>query len=360
MAEYSFDKWKPLLQKFEAVRCEIAEHTLSTGLGNIRRWFPEPLERQAYRNWKYTRDRAACRARLREEEFVRQVDSISFFNNKVCDELLEAMNTFRFSVVVPMGFDGNIIYRLMVEVPSLPAHPREVPATVHSSDLLLRCCFLGVNLTVQPRAVSCRDSTFGPIPHPDLSTASTRPGRGDNTDGPGFVCFQLGTLEYSRRRKSRRGPWTDGESDLPDSRWKNTGFVAVARLSPSGRTDGIYAIYNMFMLREAYDPDEDDEDEDDAYDEYSGDDAVMGPHPYSGLPSAYSLGENAGRLFWCAKLGPNLSSFGKDHQMVWTEKTEHPVEVVRVKKHSKTHQILRTTVDEKIWPSAVVGDQTST
>jgi hypothetical protein len=86
--------------------------------------------------------------------------------------------------------------------------------------------------------------------------------------------------------------------------WQKTGFVVVAKLgSSSGRVEGIYVIYDTGFREED-------------------EEAWSGDIPPTSGDDQFS----------CAKLGSRLSSFGKDHEVVWTEKFEHPVELVRVKR----------------------------
>ncbi|KAH6844918.1 hypothetical protein B0I37DRAFT_343653 [Chaetomium sp. MPI-CAGE-AT-0009] len=326
MAEFG----ESLVRKFEAAHQEMERQDIFASIDTIRRWFPDSQERQAFRKWTQARADAVTGPRVTAEEFVTKADSTNFFSHEDREELLESINGVC-PTVVPIGFDGNVLYRLITEPFSLQAHPREDAAP--SSDLLLEPCFLGVNLTVQP-------------PEPDgpslgLSTISKRSAKGDDTDAPGFVFFQLGELQYGRRIDGRQGPWNnDDEVNFPLG-WDRTGFVLVARVGESGRVDGIYAMYNMFTTDNGG---------------YEEDLKLLVTHSYWGIPPTATL--DGGDQFSCAKLGPRLSSFGKDHQIVWSEKIEHPVELVRVK-HSKDGRVLRATVDEKIWPSTVRGDQTS-
>jgi hypothetical protein len=320
------------IQRFEAVYREIEDgkQDLNTSIATMHRHFPDPEELDAYFEWVHARAEEAASPGLTADKFIIQVDSIDFLSNDG-NELVEAMDKL-YSIVVPIGFDGNILYRLLTDPFTLQAHPREDTATP-SSDLLLQSYFLGVNPTVQPREPAVPANRR----QANLSETSTRSAESDDVDMPGFEFFQLGELEYARRRDGRSGPWNnDDERDLPFG-WRKTGFVMVARLGPSRRVDGIYAIYNMWFR---------DEDEEACCSDDLEPKIIT--HSYWGIPptAKFAGGEDQ---FSCAKLGPRLSSFGKDHQVVWTEKIGHPVELVRVKR-SGDGRILRTTVDEKLWP----------
>jgi hypothetical protein len=176
-----------------------------------------------------------------------------------------------------------------------------------------------------------------------------------DADAPGFIFFQLGPLESIKRKEGRLGPWKDEEEDEIEENtpheWEDTGFVLVARLSRSGHLDGIYAIYDMtyeYTCDEEWRPDR------------------AGANEEPEITKTHLWGIPPTDLFWwrkpaqerwkcqfsCAKLGPSLSSFGRGRQVVWTEKINHPVELVRVKRLGDG-RIVRVTVDDKIWPPAV-------
>ncbi|KAH6844822.1 hypothetical protein B0I37DRAFT_378378 [Chaetomium sp. MPI-CAGE-AT-0009] len=309
-----------LAKKFEDVIREIEDQDIDQCKATIDRHITDPEERKAFDNYISTRERPPPFTTA--EEFVQAVDSTDFSNLKACSRLLDGMRV-KYPIVVPMGFDGDILYQLATDAFILGAHPQEDTMAAPSSDPLLRTCFLGVNLTVQPPEPS------GPMSrrHYGLNKISTRPAKGDHTDSPGFVFFQLGQLQYANPKNGRKGPWD----------WQDTDFVVVARLGASGRVDGIYAIYNMLEY----------DDQEDSLEGRDEDVIVCIRHPNWGIPPTAKL---TGRKdqFSCAKLGPRLSSFGKDRRIFWTEKIEHPVELVRAKyvKQSKdTGRLLRTTVD---------------
>jgi hypothetical protein len=143
--------------------------------------------------------------------------------------------------------------------------------------------------------------------------------------------------------KGREGPWKqddEGDHDAFRGCFCRTGFVVVMRLTPSGYADGIYAIYDMY----------DDIYRDPMVDDSSGE-SILSHHDW-GKPPTWDVKPKD--QFSCAKLGPRLSSLGKDHQVVWTDRIQHPVELVRAKR-LEDGRIVRTTVDEKSWPSAVGG-----
>jgi hypothetical protein len=114
----------------------------------------------------------------------------------------------------------------------------------------------------------------------------------------------------------------------------------VARLGPSGHADGIFAIYDMFPW-----------DEDDG-------ERHQITHPFWGIPPSSPI--KTGEQFSCAKIGQRLSEFAKNRVVVWTDKIEHPVELVRVMR-SGDGRVLRATVDDKIrWAGLREGSGTDT
>jgi hypothetical protein len=257
-------------------------------------------------------------------------------------------------IIVPMGFEGHILYRLADNPFTLQAHPRAKSILNPPNNLYMRSCLLGVNSTVQPHEPAEPKARR----QANLSEISTQPVDNDDAGAPGFVFFQLGDLQFTERRNGRQGPWNaDDDRKLSTAvGWRTSGFVVVVRLGPSGYADGIYAIYNMF---ETYDDDDDsynggdynNEDDDDDDDDDDSNFGVLITHGRWGIPPMPGLASREGPKdqFSCAKIGPSLSSFGKNYQMVWTDKIEHPVELVRVK-CSEDGRLLRATVDEKFWP----------
>jgi hypothetical protein len=264
------------IQRFEAVcrEMEAENQDLNTSADTVVGRFTDPEELEAFFDWLHTSLEAAGPL-ITADEFVARVDSMNFLDADCTEELLEDMDMLS-PTIVPIGFEGDILYRLATDPFGLQAHPRA--DTTPSGDLpLFQSCFLGINPTVPSE---------------------------DTTNTPDFVFFQLGDLEYARRRNGRSGPWNDKDETNLLFGWQKTGFVMVARLgSSSGRVEGIYVIYDTGFREE-------DEEA------WSGD-----------IPP--TSGDNQ---FSCARLGPRLSSFGKDHEVVWTEKFEHPVELVRVKR----------------------------
>lgn len=253
---------------------EDGNQDINTSVATIHGRFTDPEERNAFFDWSYTSVETAGPL-ITADGFVAEVDSLDFLNDDFTEELLDDLDMLS-PTIVPIGFDGDILYRLVADPFGLQAPPR--PDTTPSSDPpLLESCFLGVN----PTAPS-----------------------DDTTNAHDFVFFQLGDLEYARRGEGRSGPWNDKDETNLSLGWQKTGFAVMARLgSSSGRVEGIYVVYDRGFREE----------DEEAW--------------YSDIPP--TSGDDQ---FSCAKLGPRLSSFGKNHEVVWTEKMGHPVELVRVRR----------------------------
>lgn len=323
----------------------------------FRRCMPDPVERQAYEKWA-----KACRnassypefVGTEAEEFVRHVETMNFLNTKDCDNLIETMDTYE--IHIPIGFDDCAFYRLFFYSDLLlRAHPRKDTIAAQSGDSMLGPCFFGVNVTVQPRRPA------GPASgrRANLSEASiqTVESADAEADAPGFILFQLGFLDAAEREEGRPSPWKDKEDGgiewNVDYGWEETGFVLVARLSRSGHIDGIYAIYDMtyeYLCDEEWRPDRASPNEEPVITNTD-----LWGIPPTGLFRCHHPDRKCRKdQFSCAKLGPSLSSFGKDYRIVWTEKINHPVELVRVKRLGDGH-MARVTVDDKVWPSTLGG-----
>ena len=247
-------------------------------------------------------------------EFVHRFDTISFNNKSSSDSLAELIRCMERNprVCIPVGYDGNILYRLFPKHNGLRAHsdPTESPEVLSIS-------FLGVNTAVQPKYPS--------IPHecrrPDLPETSTT-SSGTDLNAPGFVSFQLGQLEYARRPDPNSEGWPKaGEENAAELVWEETGFCLVARLGPSGRTHGVYAVYDMFPpdrtthVRPAEPVKH----------------RLWGLLPVPGQAGKSTVGEKVER-FSCARLASRTGVLGTHHRFKWTEVIGHPVELVRVVK----------------------------
>lgn len=339
MAEFS----EVEVQKFKAVReaMGIGKKTLMDSLNAIDAELPDPEELKRFLNWTSALAKADRDFRngpdMTAKEFVQEADSVNFLQSRATDRLVASMQK-NFQNPIPIGFESDVVYRLVPDAFRLLPHLRPKNDWEEDEDVvadatgrpLLPPSFLGINTTVQPREPAV------PINRrkANLSEVSTQSAESDDADSPGFAFFQLGGLEYAWREDEEQGwPADNGREEYEGAglSWDPTGFNLVARLSPSGHADGIYAVYDMFQD-----------------DMPASDERLLITHPAWGIPpTGYASGGNAsGDQFSCARIGNRLSDFGKDHQMVWKDKIEHPVELVRVLR-STEGRVLRATVDER-------------
>lgn len=329
-----------LVAKFNAVCREMEVEDFSTSSAIMSRRIADPQEMEAFHQWMM----AGCRPRyaaplnflLTAEEFVGQVESMNFLSKRACDNLIQFKGMA--TITIPIGFNGRILYRLETSHGPLRPHSRKNKTIARpSSDSLLDTCFLGVNVTVQPA------NPPGNHRRANLSQRSTRSVESTEAevDAPGFVFFKLGHLTYHIRKEGQQGPWRkQDDKGSYDSPWQRTGFGLVVRLTPSGYADGVYAIYDMH-----------DDINRNPVDDYPPPGSLLSHCCWGHMPTFDPVPREQ---FSCAKLGPRLSSLGKNHQLVMTDLIEHPVELVGVKRLADG-RIVRTTVDEKSWPSAVGG-----
>ncbi|EAQ92139.1 predicted protein [Chaetomium globosum CBS 148.51] len=340
------EDWMQKSSRYESIAKEMLTQDYNTASVTLSREVRDPQDLQEFYDWIWAKSLTRRLEVLTAEEFVRQVDSMSFHSIKAREKLSDPMDT----IVIPIGFDGPFIYRLVTFVSHLMSHLwGDVTAEqARLSESLMGPGFLGVNLTVNPRESSYDEPG-------NLSETSTRSveSADASADEPGFPFIQLGDLEYGERENGRQGPWEDGDEKQLSKLWaensygwRETGYGLVARLNPSGYADGIYImmydIDGKILLKYANYPDD--------YDDWDKEVTVI-THSSRCLPITSHHGHGGRGRFWFAKLAPNLSSCGKDYQIVLTEKTEHPVELVRAKR-SEDGRIVRNTSDKKIWPSA--------
>jgi hypothetical protein len=111
------------------------------------------------------------------------------------------------------------------------------------------------------------------------------------------------------------------EGDDCEGDWEPTGFCVVARLSDTGRINGVYIIYNMNPRRDGY-----------------GKRQQVTHGAWGILPSSPK------EQFSCARIGSTMQDFDFKHKLAWNDQIHHPVELVRVVK-SSTGGAMRVTVD---------------
>ncbi|PTB62963.1 hypothetical protein BBK36DRAFT_1162742 [Trichoderma citrinoviride] len=249
---------------------------------------------------------------LTPARFVELADSINFYNPAERKELLPGLE-WAVRPWIPVGYEQTTLYRLVPSLDRLVPQSSECPQTSYQ---VLDTAFLGVNTTVQPREPARPLNRRAP----NLSEQSTQSAESDGADAPGFVFHQLGALECVECETAAEMPSTLEQGDDSDD-WEPTGFAVVARLSPAGRMDGVYAIYNMNPV------------DLDTFKREPVTNATWGIPPSS--PE---------EQFSCARIGNKLGDFGFKFELAWTEQVHHPVELVRAVR-SSTGGAMRITVD---------------
>ncbi|KAL7788378.1 hypothetical protein V8C37DRAFT_418387 [Trichoderma ceciliae] len=253
---------------------------------------------------------------LTPAQFVQITDTINFLNPVERARLLPGLQ-WEYRPWVPVGYKNNTLYRLLPSIGSLSPQQYEHPLTNYE---LLPTTFLGVNTTVQPHEPALPLNRRAA----NLSEQSTitQSAESDDKEAPGFIFHELGVLQYLECDTIDEMPTTLEEGDNCESDWEQTGFCIVARLSDLGYLHGIYVLYNMNPLHE-----------DGTRKQVTHGEWGLLP----GLP---------GEQFSCARIGNMMGGFGFNVKLEWTDKIDHPVELVRVVR-SSTGGAMRITVDSK-------------
>lgn len=181
----------------------------------------------------------------------------------------------------------------------------------HAGDLgdTLFCNVLGVNIDVQPEQPPCkRESTRS-----KRSTKSTESG---DTDGQGFVFYQIGELEIRYTDDSH----IENE-DYDDAYWLQTGFHVVIRFGKTGDENGVYIVYDFH-------PEDDD-----------------GIRKRTTSETWGDLGRHEGHIA-LASIAVCFRQLSAKYEFNMTEVIPWPVELVRAK-INQLGFIQRTTVSEE-------------
>ncbi|KAL2132873.1 hypothetical protein VTI74DRAFT_3219 [Chaetomium olivicolor] len=205
--------------------------------------------------------------------------------------------------LVTVGFDGDVVYCLFTNPFHLQAHPRD--GKHWQSAIAQEACWAGepLNTPTSPRSRFSRLKAM--IQRPQASSS--------------FSSEILSTQEF---HGAGRHEWPDDEDDLC-LEWKPAGFNLVAKLTEAGSVDGIFVVYNMFP-----------QDEDGK--------RIPVTHENWSIPRT-PVGKQ-GQQVACAKIANRLADCGKEYGVVWTDKIEHPVELVRVVRTGSA-RLLHATVD---------------
>lgn len=305
--------------RFDEIFDQLHHHSLNAEeyMKAFREIFPDPEERHAYCQYRFKQTRphlANPAGILTPARFIEIADSINFLDPTERKELLPGL-TWGYRPWILLGYENTTFYRLLPSIYNLKPQQQEYPKTNYE---VLDTAFLGVNTTVQPREPS-QPLNRRALNLPEQSTQSAE---SDDADAPGFVFHELGELQCLEYETSAEMPTTleEGEDCIGD--WEPTGFSVVARLSDSGHSNGIYAIYNMNPC-----------------DELSGKREQI-THSEWGIPPS-----SPGVQFSCARIGNALRDFGLKNKLAWNDdQTQHPVELVWVVK-SPMGGVKRVTVD---------------
>ncbi|KAK3357844.1 hypothetical protein B0T25DRAFT_540350 [Lasiosphaeria hispida] len=230
----------------------------------MRILFPDRHRRQAFKDWAAEEIRKATPEPLTRDKFIADIDNAQFLDPSFLNSMPYSMSG-RLRPWVAVGRDEHFSYRLTVE-------------------------------------------RYGLQPTADLNLASQLPPcilAFQSYGKPDFVFFQLGELEYT--------PYTTATTTAI-RRWDETGFYVVARIGPSGKMDGIFAVYRM--------PSEDD----------NVDEAINAEDDWGLLPTPLGSLDSMAKRFFCARLGGSLGELGDDHRLDWEDNIlyEDPVELVPV------------------------------
>ncbi|KAK3934139.1 hypothetical protein QBC46DRAFT_428946 [Diplogelasinospora grovesii] len=306
------------------------EDLLRVGLSDSRRIFqvfPNAEDRAAYGAWLEARCQALRAPPISYSDFIAQVDSANLIDETFRIKLTRSTMENP-APVVPIGSDSNNLYRLVVRPYHLISYDQNYGyTTLDGTEELIDGSILGVNTTIQPREpalpVSRRNA--------NLSEQLTRSAESDDDHAPGFIFFQLGTLQYTWHNyednwSSDIAEGVAANMDDDEVNWLDTNFYLVARLGQSGRINGVYAIYDMFQ----------------AYGDSSYRRQIT--HDRWGILPPYSGGQT--QQFSMARIGDTLGCLGYRKPLVLEEKVEHPVELVRVKRSGNALSAIRQTVDE--------------
>ena len=131
---------------------------------------------------------------------------------------------------IELGHHRDIAYRL---VPDTQALKYSAEPLWNDTRFILPETIIGVNLDNNPH--------HHPPKNMATSTVTERTTHG-------FVCFQLGPVEWYNGDRTTMTP----EQALNSAAWKDTGFVAVAKIGEDGRSKEIYLLFNFYYEDEDF------------------------------------------------------------------------------------------------------------
>jgi hypothetical protein len=244
------------------------------------------------------------------QDLIQLIISSNFNNQSHREAVARAVQPVKYGSVreyLPVGMEANgETYRMLRRTDALTTQ-----STASVNRELLPPYILGVNtdLPLHPSTLAHDKENSGE------SAIS------NETDGSpigGFTFFQLGQLE--------RFCGTD-VSD-PDQRyaWEYTGFGVVVRLTPSGRAEGVYIIFDFYP--------EDPEMSDMSRKIRSSDSVIWGWLPNSEIEAVQ---------FSCAMIADRITDLSQDYNLRFSHFERHQVEIVRAVLASN-NTIIRATI----------------
>ncbi|OJD30408.1 uncharacterized protein BKCO1_610005 [Diplodia corticola] len=302
-----------------AEKCQaLVSHSIKLDMGEtfdeqLHAWFPDTQGKDDFYRWMYgrhERTKKQCETPASPQEFVAHVDGMNFHNMQDADLLIDwQIRDVRPWLPLGRTSDGTG-YRLLPKAYGLLPHDQLFNAESTPYELLPPC-FLGVNLTVQPREPSRPANRR----EANLSEESTRTAESDDNP-PGFEFQQLGELQYYV------AALPDTIEDAAEGLWEPTGYYVVARIAPTGCIDGLYVLFDMFPVE----------------DEYTGIRSQI-------TGDEWGYMEPSDEQFTCARIGNRLGEMRFGKELLWTERVRHPVELVRVVRMGDG-RLKRVSVDE--------------
>jgi hypothetical protein len=281
--------------------------------------FPTPDDLHAFQTW--LDDRTPSPPALSAPDFISVVDKAHLvqWSDDLSNFVVSAIIHGR-KLSIPVGFDSEYVYRLVPNPLGLIPHDRNLSSTTKDArrEPLLQRYLLGVNFNVQPwqpkSSASSRTMNM-----PDESPRSGQSKVESNALIPGFIFFQLGELQAASHGLQSVYSGPEARKTLleqqDDHSWEPTGFYLVARLGPTGKMAGVYAIYDEFPIHL-----------DTGRREHTRD------HNWGVLPRGDAdLARDGIGQFSLAKIGQRLGELGYHKRLRLTENLHYPVELVRVK-----------------------------
>ena len=250
------------------------------------------------------------------QELIQLITSSNFNNESHREAVAQAVQPVKWGSVLPVGMEANgETYRALRRTDALTTQ-----STAPINRELLPPYILGVNTDLPSHPSN-------PTHEQENSGESAISNETDDSRIGGFTFFQLGQLE--------RFCGTD-VSD-PDQRhaWEYTGFGIVVRLTPSGRAEGVYIIFDFYP--------EDPEMSDMSRKIRSSDSVIWGWLPNSEIEAVQ---------FSCAMIADRITDLSQDYKLKFSHLERHQVEIVRAALASNNTVICATIPKTQTAPTS--------